>query len=78
MKYRSRTDIAALMGEAANARAAKTKIMHKAFLSYVRLNEYLNKLLVNGLIERNKEERIFRITEKGVCVSCNYTTKLMN
>jgi predicted transcriptional regulator len=39
--------------------------MPKAFLSYAQLNEYLNKLLVNGLIERNKEDRIFRITEKG-------------
>ena len=66
MKYRSGTDIAVLLLEAANGRAAKIKIMHKAFLSYARLNEYLNKLLVNDLIERNKEERIFRITEKGL------------
>jgi predicted transcriptional regulator len=66
MKYRSRTDIAALILEAAKDGAAKTKIMYKAFLSYAQLKEYLNKLLENGLIEYNKEERIFRITEKGL------------
>jgi len=66
MKYRSRIDIAALILEAANGGAAKTKIMYKAFLSYAQLKEYLNKLIENGLIEHNKEERIFRITEKGL------------
>jgi predicted transcriptional regulator len=66
MKYRSRTDIAALILQAANDGAAKTKIMYKAFLSYAQLKEYLNKLLENGLIEHNKEERIFRITDKGL------------
>jgi predicted transcriptional regulator len=66
MKYRSRTDIAALILQAANGGAAKTKIMYRAFLSYAQLKEYLNKLLENGLIEHNKEERIFRITDKGL------------
>ena len=45
MKYRSRTDIVALILEAANGRATKTKIMYKAFLSYAQLKEYLTVLL---------------------------------
>jgi predicted transcriptional regulator len=49
MKYRSRTDIAEMILEAANGGAAKTKIMYKAFLSYAQLKEYLTVLLQNGL-----------------------------
>ncbi|MFZ0893479.1 MAG: winged helix-turn-helix domain-containing protein [Candidatus Nitrosopolaris sp.] len=66
MKYRSRTDIAALILEAANGGAAKTKIMYRAFLSYAQLKEYLAVLLENGLIEYSKGEQTYRITQKGM------------
>jgi predicted transcriptional regulator len=65
MKYRSRTDIAALILEAANGGAAKTKIMYKAFLSYAQLKEYLSVLLENGLVEYLGTEQIFKTTDKG-------------
>ncbi len=65
MKYRSRTDIVALILEAAQDGASKTKIMYKAFLSYTQLKEYINILLENSLIQYYPEEEIFRITEKG-------------
>ncbi len=65
MKYRSRTDIVALILEAAQDGASKTKIMYKAFLSYTQLKEYINILLENSLLEYYPEEEIFRITEKG-------------
>lgn len=65
MKYRSRTDIVALILEAAQDGASKTKIMYKAFLSYTQLKEYINILLENALIEYYPEEEIFRINEKG-------------
>jgi len=65
MKYRSRTDIAALILEAANGGAAKTKIMYKAFLSYAQLKEYLAVLLENGLVEYLATEQIFKTTDKG-------------
>ena len=42
MKYRSRTDIVALILEATKDGAAKTKIMYKAFLSYSQLKDYLS------------------------------------
>ena len=65
MKYRSRTDIVALILEATTEGAAKTKIMYKAFLSYSQLKEYLSILLERELIEYFEKEQIFRITDKG-------------
>lgn len=66
MRYRSRTDITALILEAANGGVAKTKIMYKAFLSYVQLKEDLDILIENGLIEHNVKQQIFKITDEGL------------
>ena len=66
MKYRSRTDIVALILEAANGGATKTKIMYKAFLSYAQLKEYLTVLLQNDVLEYEDETQLFRTTEKGL------------
>src|ERR687883_380616 len=66
MKYRSRTDIVALILEAANGGATKTKIMYKAFLSYAQLKEYLTVLLQNEVLEWEGEIQLFRTTEKGL------------
>lgn len=65
MKYRSRTDIVALILEATKDGAAKTKIMYKAFLSYSQLKDYLSILLERELIEYSDKDQIFRITDKG-------------
>jgi predicted transcriptional regulator len=65
MKYRSRTDIVALILEATQEGAAKTKIMYKAFLSYSQLKDYLSILLERELIEYSDKDQIFRITDKG-------------
>ena len=54
MKYRSKTEIAAKMLEAANGGATKTEIMYNAFLSYNQLREY-----VEGT-------KTFQTTEKGL------------
>ena len=66
MKYRSRTDIVALILEAANGGATKTKIMYKAFLSYAQLKEYLTVLLEKDVLEYEDETQLFRTTEKGL------------
>jgi predicted transcriptional regulator len=66
MKYRSRTEIAANILEAANGGATKTKIMYKAFLSYAQLKEYLAILTKNGLLEHDAEEQKFKTTGKGI------------
>jgi predicted transcriptional regulator len=66
MKYRSRTEIVGNILDAANGRATKTKIMYKAFLSYVQLKEYLSVLIENNLIEYLDGTRTFKTTEKGL------------
>ena len=65
MKYRSRTEIVAMILDSANGGATKTKIMYSAFLSYNQLKEYLTILIENNLIEYNGRTQ-FRTTEKGL------------
>src|ERR687896_1886768 len=64
MKYRSRTELASNILEAANGGATKTKIMYKAFLSYAQLKEYLAMLTENSLLLR--DGGIYKPTSKGI------------
>ncbi len=66
MKYRSRTELASNILEAANGGAAKTKIMYKAFLSYAQLEEYLAMLIQNGLMAHDKEAETYWTTSNGI------------
>ena len=66
VKYRSRTEIVAMILEAANGGATKTKIMYKAFLSYAQLREYLSVLIENNLLEYLDGTKTFKTTEKGL------------
>ena len=66
VKYRSRTEIVAMILEAANGGATKTKIMYKAFLSYAQLREYLSVLIENNLLEYIDGTHKFKTTEKGL------------
>jgi predicted transcriptional regulator len=65
MKYRSRTEIASHILEAANGGATKTKIMYKAFLSYAQLKEYLGILVHNDLLA-NDIPGNYKTTSKGL------------
>jgi predicted transcriptional regulator len=65
VKYRSRTEIVAMILEAANGGATKTKIMYKAFLSYAQLREYLSVLIENNLLEYLGSQT-YKTTEKGL------------
>ena len=65
MKYRSRTEIVAMILEAANGGATKTRIMYKAFLSYAQLREYLSVLIENNLLEYLEGSQTYKTTEKG-------------
>ena len=52
MKYRSRSEIVGLLLDSANGGGAtKTKLMYKAYLSFIQLKEYLTILVENALIE---------------------------
>jgi predicted transcriptional regulator len=66
VKYRSRTEIVAMILEAANGGATKTKIMYKAFLSYAQLREYLSVLIENTLLEYLEGSQTYKTTEKGL------------
>jgi predicted transcriptional regulator len=66
MKYRSRTEIVAMILDAANGGATKTKIMYKAFLSYAQLREYLSVLIENTLIEYVEGSQTYKTTGKGL------------
>ncbi len=66
MKYRSRTEIVAMILDAANGGATKTKIMYKAFLSYAQLREYLSVLIENNLIEYIEGLQTYKTTGKGL------------
>jgi predicted transcriptional regulator len=68
MRHRSDTEIIALILEAININsgATQTRIMYEAYLSYAQLKGYLSSLLEKDLIEYQKADRIYVITEKGM------------
>ena len=66
MKYRSRTEIVAMILSAANGGATKTKIMYNAYLSYNQVKEFLSILIENSLLEYIEGARTFKTTEKGL------------
>ena len=66
MGNRSRTEIVAMILDAANGGTTKTKIMYFAFLSYNQLNEYLSILIENNLIEYLDGTQTYKTTEKGL------------
>jgi predicted transcriptional regulator len=63
---RSRTEIVAMILNAANGGETKTKIMYFAFISYNQLKEYLSILIENNLIEYLDGAFKFKTTEKGL------------
>ena len=66
MKYRSRTELASNILEAANGGATKTKIMYKAFLSYSQLKEYLAMFTQNGSWHMTSRERCIGLQAMGL------------
>ena len=66
MKYRSRTEIVAVILQSARTGATKTKIMYKAFMSYTQVKEYLKFLQENNLIKYEAATQMYRATEKGL------------
>ncbi len=66
MKYRSRTEIVAMILDAVRTGATKTKIMYKAYLSYTQLTQYMSFLIENKLIERQPGSDLYILTENGM------------
>ena len=66
MKHRSRLEIIAEILETTNtSKAIQAKIMHRVYLSYPQLKEYLSLLLENDLIEYKQTERLYTTTPRG-------------
>jgi len=66
VKYRSRTDIIAMILQAAINGATKTRIMYGAYLSYAQVKEYLSFLMEKDLIRYEEGSAIYKLTQKGV------------
>lgn len=66
MKYRSRSEIIAMILQAANKGATKTRIMYGAYLSYAQVQEYLGFLQQKGLLSYEEGTHLYKLTEKGL------------
>ena len=66
MKYRSRSEIIAMILQTANKGATKTRIMYGAYLSYAQVKEYLEFLQQKDLIRYEQGTQLFKLTEKGL------------
>jgi predicted transcriptional regulator len=66
MKYRSRSEIIAMILQAANKGATKTRIMYGAYLSYAQVQEYLGFLQQKELISYEEGTHLYKLTEKGL------------
>ncbi len=66
MKYRSRTEIIAMMLQAASQGATKTRIMYRAYLSFAQLKEYLKLLEESGLVAYEAGTMLYKLTERGL------------
>jgi predicted transcriptional regulator len=66
MKYRSRTDIIAMILQSAMHGATKTRLMYSAYLSYAQVQEYLAFLKERKLITFEEGSQEYKLTEQGL------------
>jgi predicted transcriptional regulator len=66
MKYRSRTDIIAMILQAAMNGATKTRLMYSAYLSYAQVQEYLEYLTDRRLVNFEEGSHAYTLTEQGL------------
>src|SRR5215210_4872673 len=63
---RSRDEVIGQVLEAAREGSSKTNIMYKSFVSFDKLEELLERLIVDDLLEQEKGELTYRTTQKGL------------
>jgi predicted transcriptional regulator len=66
MKYRSRTEIIAMILQAAMNGATKTRLMYSAYLSYAQVQEYIHFLKERRLISFEENSQEYKLTEQGL------------
>ncbi len=57
--------IAQILDAARDSASSRTKIMYKAFLSYVQAKEYSDMLVKRDLLKYDKQNQLYKTTEKG-------------
>ena len=65
-KHRSKEEIVANILIAARKSATKTRIMHRAYISYNLLQKYLSYASISGLILYDHSSNRYQITSKGI------------
>ncbi len=65
-KRRNDLDICADILQVARAGALKTQIVYRANLNFKIVKGYLKRLIANGMLDPNPEERLFVTTSVGV------------
>src|SRR5437016_4499440 len=66
VKYRTKTDIIAMILQAAINGATKTRIMYGACLSYAQVKEYLSFMIEKELIRYEEGSQVYKLTQKGL------------
>ena len=67
MRYRTKIEIMCQVLEAAKGSGAtKTRIMYKAFLSYIQLREQIPFLLEHNMLKFDLDTLTYKTTEKGL------------
>lgn len=57
--------IAQILDAAKDSASSRTKIMYNAFPSYAQVKEYLDMLVKKDLLEYDKQNQLYKTTEKG-------------
>ena len=65
MGYRSRFDIIDDVLNVISGKAKKTQIMYQANLSYRLLQKYLDEVKRSGLVQYERKDRCYVLTDKG-------------
>jgi predicted transcriptional regulator len=65
-KHRSKEEIVATILKAALKKTTKTRIMHRAYISYNLLQKYLNYASVSGLLLYDHGSNEYQISSKGI------------
>ena len=72
MTNQNRIEMLAFILEVTGNGNTKTKIMYKACLSHTQLKEFFQILEQHGLMEKQKDSRFYKVTEKGKSFLHNY------
>lgn len=62
---RNRTEIISTILETCKGGSKRTEIMFASYLPFDQVNEYLDELVMNGLLAYNPHKRMYNLTSKG-------------